>query len=49
MQKEYQEGTLREKLYGQGRARLRNDHPAATYRIQSPARLKLRRSLWRGL
>lgn len=32
MQKEYQEGTLREKLFGQGHARLRDPHPAAQYR-----------------
>jgi long-chain alkane monooxygenase len=40
MQKEYQEGTLREKLYGHGRARLRDDHPAATYRIQESRPIK---------
>jgi FMN-dependent oxidoreductase (nitrilotriacetate monooxygenase family) len=40
MQKEYQEGTLREKLYGKGRARLRNDHPAATYRLQKSSPIK---------
>jgi long-chain alkane monooxygenase len=33
MQTEYQEGTLREKLTGPGRARLRPPHPAAQYRI----------------
>ena len=32
MQKEYQEGTLREKLYGSGRARLQAPHPAALVR-----------------
>jgi FMN-dependent oxidoreductase (nitrilotriacetate monooxygenase family) len=32
MQKEYQEGTLREKLYGPGHARLREPHPAARAR-----------------
>lgn len=32
MQKEYQEGTLREKLFGRGRARLLAPHPAAQYR-----------------
>jgi hypothetical protein len=31
---------LREKLYGQGRARLRNDHPAATYRLQKSSPIK---------
>jgi long-chain alkane monooxygenase len=40
MQKEYQEGTLREKLYGKGRARLRKDHPAATYRVQKSGPIK---------
>jgi FMN-dependent oxidoreductase (nitrilotriacetate monooxygenase family) len=40
MQKEYQEGTLREKLYGKGRARLGEDHPAATYRVQKSNRVK---------
>jgi hypothetical protein len=40
MQKEYQEGTLREKLYGPGRARLREDHPAATYRVQKSGLIK---------
>ncbi|MGA2412490.1 MAG: LLM class flavin-dependent oxidoreductase [Candidatus Binataceae bacterium] len=29
---EYQEGTLREKLYGSGRARLPSSHPSASYR-----------------
>jgi long-chain alkane monooxygenase len=33
MQTEYQAGTLREKLMGSGRARLREPHPAARYRI----------------
>ena len=32
MQKEYQEGTLREKLFGGGRARLSEPHPAAQCR-----------------
>jgi alkanesulfonate monooxygenase SsuD/methylene tetrahydromethanopterin reductase-like flavin-dependent oxidoreductase (luciferase family) len=32
MQTEYQEGTLREKLFGSGQARLRAPHPAAQYR-----------------
>jgi hypothetical protein len=32
MQTEYQEGTLREKLMGPGRARLRAPHPAVQYR-----------------
>jgi alkanesulfonate monooxygenase SsuD/methylene tetrahydromethanopterin reductase-like flavin-dependent oxidoreductase (luciferase family) len=40
MQKDYQEGTLREKLYGKGRARLREDHPAATYRVQKSGPIK---------
>lgn len=33
MQRDYQEGTLREKLMGPGRARLRDPHPAVQYRI----------------
>jgi len=32
MQTDYQEGTLREKLFGRGRARLHDPHPAAQYR-----------------
>jgi len=32
MQKDYQEGTFREKLFGKGRARLRDPHPAAQHR-----------------
>lgn len=32
MQQDYQEGTLREKLFGKGRARLQAPHPAALYR-----------------
>jgi FMN-dependent oxidoreductase (nitrilotriacetate monooxygenase family) len=32
MQKDYSEGTLREKLMGPGRARLREPHPAVQYR-----------------
>jgi hypothetical protein len=32
MQREYQEGTFREKLFGRGRARLREPHPAVRYR-----------------
>jgi len=35
MQKDYQEGTLREKLYGRGRARVQSPHPAAAYRRPS--------------
>jgi hypothetical protein len=35
MQKDYQEGTLREKLFGRGRARVQSPHPAATYRRSS--------------
>ena len=34
--REYREGTLREKLYGPGRARLGDDHPAARYRHRAP-------------
>jgi len=34
MQREYQEGTLREKLFGRGRARLCHPHPAAQYRYE---------------
>jgi len=33
MQTEYQDGTLREKLLGPGRARLQAPHPAAQYRV----------------
>jgi long-chain alkane monooxygenase len=33
MQREYQEGTLREKLLGAGHARLREPHPATRYRV----------------
>src|SRR5262249_23270702 len=33
--REYQPGTLREKLFGSGRARLAAPHPAAGYRIGS--------------
>jgi FMN-dependent oxidoreductase (nitrilotriacetate monooxygenase family) len=32
MQRDYQEGTLREKLFGRGRARVPGPHPAAAYR-----------------
>jgi len=32
MQRDYQEGTFREKLFGPGRARLQLPHPAAKYR-----------------
>jgi FMN-dependent oxidoreductase (nitrilotriacetate monooxygenase family) len=32
MQRDYDEGTFREKLFGAGRARLRTPHPAAQYR-----------------
>jgi len=32
MQKDYEEGTFREKLFGKGHARLRAPHPAAHYR-----------------
>jgi FMN-dependent oxidoreductase (nitrilotriacetate monooxygenase family) len=35
--REYREGTLREKLYGPGRARLPQNHPAARYRYHAPA------------
>jgi FMN-dependent oxidoreductase (nitrilotriacetate monooxygenase family) len=34
--REYREGTLREKLYGPGRARLPENHPAARYRHRAP-------------
>jgi alkanesulfonate monooxygenase len=33
----YAEGTLREKLFGAGRARLTEAHPAASYRVKSRA------------
>jgi alkanesulfonate monooxygenase len=35
--REYREGTLREKLYGPGRARLPESHPANAYRHRSAA------------
>jgi FMN-dependent oxidoreductase (nitrilotriacetate monooxygenase family) len=35
--REYSEGTLREKLYGPGRARLPENHPAAAYRHRAAA------------
>jgi FMN-dependent oxidoreductase (nitrilotriacetate monooxygenase family) len=38
MQTEYQDGTLREKLMGAGRARLREPHPAAQYRVDHRSR-----------
>ncbi len=34
--RDYRAGTLREKLFGTGRARLRPPHPAARYRASSP-------------
>jgi FMN-dependent oxidoreductase (nitrilotriacetate monooxygenase family) len=37
---EYQEGTLREKLYGAGRSRLRSDHPASLARFPSSSSTK---------
>jgi alkanesulfonate monooxygenase SsuD/methylene tetrahydromethanopterin reductase-like flavin-dependent oxidoreductase (luciferase family) len=33
--REYREGTLREKLYGHGRARLPESHPANAYRVRT--------------
>jgi hypothetical protein len=33
----YAEGTLREKLFGAGRARLTETHPASRYRIKPKA------------
>ncbi len=33
--RDYPPGTLREKLYGEGRARLTSEHPAAGYRVSS--------------
>jgi long-chain alkane monooxygenase len=33
--REYRPGTLREKLYGPGRARLPQSHPSAAYRYNS--------------
>ena len=38
MQADYQEGTLREKLFGRGQARLLDRHPAAQYRRTVPRR-----------
>jgi len=34
----YEEGTLREKLFGHGRARLAAPHPAAQYRHHATAK-----------
>jgi alkanesulfonate monooxygenase len=34
----YQKGTLREKLFGKGRARLAAPHPAAQYRPRATAK-----------
>ena len=34
---EYAKGTLREKLFGAGRARLTEQHPAASYRVKPRA------------
>ena len=34
---EYAQGTLREKLFGAGRARLTEAHPAASYRVKPRA------------
>jgi FMN-dependent oxidoreductase (nitrilotriacetate monooxygenase family) len=39
---DYQPGTLREKLYGAGRARLGADHPAARFRAAAPDGLNSR-------
>ena len=36
--RQYREGTLREKLYGPGRARLPQNHPAAAYRFSAAPR-----------
>ncbi len=49
MQKRPSRGHATGKLYGQGRARLRNDHHQPPIVFKSPARSKLRRSLWRAL
>jgi alkanesulfonate monooxygenase len=38
--REYRPGTLREKLYGPGRARLPQNHPAAAFRYNAEARTK---------
>ena len=35
--RDYAPGTLREKLYGEGRARLPDEHPAAGFRVARPA------------
>jgi alkanesulfonate monooxygenase SsuD/methylene tetrahydromethanopterin reductase-like flavin-dependent oxidoreductase (luciferase family) len=32
---QYEEGTLRERLYGRGKSRLLADHPGARYRVQT--------------
>lgn len=37
LKQEYEEGTLREKLFGKGKARLQDDHPGAAYRRLSKA------------
>ena len=42
--REYQPGTLREKLYGPGRARLSQNHPAAIYRRNAETRTQGARS-----
>ncbi len=42
--REYREGTLREKLYGPGRSRLPETHPAARYRYRAPAEALSERS-----
>jgi hypothetical protein len=36
--REYRKGTLREKLFGEGRARLTAPHPATTYRLDVRAK-----------
>ena len=35
--REYAKGTLREKLFGEGRARLNDAHPASRYRVKPSA------------
>lgn len=45
MQQEYQDGTLREKLFGKGRARLQAPHPAARCRQESKETIAIRSNL----
>jgi len=44
MQQDYQDGTIREKLFGKGRARLQAPHPAARYRQEEKETVAVRPS-----